>query len=288
MTILIVGDQSAAARIQRALSTLHEWSVKFEPSPEAAGTAIRCGDAELAVVGIRGAVAADVNLALELCQRWHAPTAYVLSNDREHAWARLRDTRPLAWISEPFDDVDLRVIVDIAVRNAVEDRRLRDEVQRIRDCAGLMSAESAALARQAALTATLLGAMPPIEAAPAVVEEDDRLSVLTGRERQIVQMVRHGGRVGFIAEELGVRAGTVRNHLSAAFRKFGVRSQEQLIARLRTHFDTPLPTVRMSGCQHIGTGGFDSRQPGVRRVPGPQPLSPEPVTERTNGGRRRS
>ena len=253
MRILIVGEHSATARIKQALSTVRDYSVVFEQSPEAAAAAIAGGRAELALVSIRGAVPADVNLALELTGRWRAPVVYVLNGHQEDAWARLRDTRPLAWISEPFDDVDLRVTVDLAMRKAAEDRRLRDEIRRAREAAALMAAESAVLAEQVTHIATLLGATPRSDEAPATNDASDELATLTVRERQIVDMVRQGGRVGSIAGELGLRAGTIRNHLSAAFRKLGVRSQEQLVALLRTASRGPMRHCSQSEPRHVRT-----------------------------------
>lgn len=53
-------------------------------------------------------------------------------------------------------------------------------------------------------------------------------SLLSAREREIVEMVAAGLRVSTIAERLYIAPGTVRNHLSAIFRKFGVSSQAEL------------------------------------------------------------
>jgi GAF domain-containing protein len=55
------------------------------------------------------------------------------------------------------------------------------------------------------------------------------LSRLSNRELDIVGRLAHGDRVPVIAETLFVSQSTVRNHLSSAFRKLGVSSQQELI-----------------------------------------------------------
>jgi DNA-binding CsgD family transcriptional regulator len=59
------------------------------------------------------------------------------------------------------------------------------------------------------------------------------LSRLSGRELQIVTRLLNGDRVPVIAEALFLSPSTVRNHLSAVFRKLRVASQQELIHLLR-------------------------------------------------------
>lgn len=59
------------------------------------------------------------------------------------------------------------------------------------------------------------------------------LSRLSGRELEIVTRLMDGDRVPAIAESLFLSPSTVRNHLSAVFRKLRVRSQQELIHLLR-------------------------------------------------------
>lgn len=56
---------------------------------------------------------------------------------------------------------------------------------------------------------------------------------LTTRETDIICRLMDGDRVPAIARELYLSQSTVRNHLSGAFRKLGVRSQQELIDLLR-------------------------------------------------------
>jgi PAS domain S-box-containing protein len=59
------------------------------------------------------------------------------------------------------------------------------------------------------------------------------LNELSPRQREVVRMLEAGARVPTIAQELYLSQSTVRNHLSAIFRKFGVTSQEELLRALR-------------------------------------------------------
>ena len=65
------------------------------------------------------------------------------------------------------------------------------------------------------------------------------LQSLSGREREVLELVAEGYRVSTIARELFVSPSTVRNHLSAIFRKLGVSSQAQLLERLRATAEEP-------------------------------------------------
>jgi len=62
--------------------------------------------------------------------------------------------------------------------------------------------------------------------------EMPEISTLTTREYEIVVRLAHGERVGMIARALFLSESTVRNHLTAVYRKFGVGSQHELLTRL--------------------------------------------------------
>jgi DNA-binding CsgD family transcriptional regulator len=76
------------------------------------------------------------------------------------------------------------------------------------------------------------GVMTESEAAVDVLRVPG-VSQLPERQREIVVRLVRGERVGTIASELYLSANTVRNHLSAVFRKFGVHSQQELLVLLR-------------------------------------------------------
>lgn len=64
---------------------------------------------------------------------------------------------------------------------------------------------------------------------PSRVPELQRLSA---RQWEIMSRLLQGDRVPTIARELFVSPSTVRNHLSAIFKRFGVHSQTELLALL--------------------------------------------------------
>ncbi len=61
------------------------------------------------------------------------------------------------------------------------------------------------------------------------------LNELTPREYEILLRLSAGERVRMIASALHLSESTVRNHLTSIFRKTGVRSQGELLSRLREH-----------------------------------------------------
>ena len=66
-----------------------------------------------------------------------------------------------------------------------------------------------------------------------VLSDLPELATLTSREWETLSLLSDGARVPSIAATLGLSQSTVRNHLSAIFRKIEVGSQAELMARLR-------------------------------------------------------
>jgi PAS domain S-box-containing protein len=77
-------------------------------------------------------------------------------------------------------------------------------------------------------------AFPARSAEPPVLADIPELADLTSREWQTLSLFADGSRVPAIAEELNLSQSTVRNHLSAIFRKVDVTSQAELLARIRS------------------------------------------------------
>lgn len=59
-----------------------------------------------------------------------------------------------------------------------------------------------------------------------------RLHGLTRREEDVLPLLAQGGDVPSIGEQLVLSKGTVRNHVQRVYRKFGVHSKEELVARV--------------------------------------------------------
>ncbi len=70
--------------------------------------------------------------------------------------------------------------------------------------------------------------------APADSRDLDLLAELSPRQHDILQRLVAGQRTPAIARDLFLSQNTVRNHLSAIFRRFGVHSQSQLLERVKS------------------------------------------------------
>jgi DNA-binding NarL/FixJ family response regulator len=79
------------------------------------------------------------------------------------------------------------------------------------------------------VTATGFGA--GLSAVPTA-QEYPALWGLSGRQLEIVTGLLTGARVPMIARSLFLSESTVRNHLSAVYRKLGVHSQQELLIAL--------------------------------------------------------
>jgi PAS domain S-box-containing protein len=76
------------------------------------------------------------------------------------------------------------------------------------------------------------GVFAPAEA-PVDLAAVPELRELSSRQWEVAMRLMRGQRVPTIAQEMFLSSSTVRNHLVAIFRKFGVHSQSELLLRLR-------------------------------------------------------
>jgi DNA-binding CsgD family transcriptional regulator len=74
-------------------------------------------------------------------------------------------------------------------------------------------------------------ARPALPAAPGV--DPERLASLSPRETEVLRHLLEGYRVNTIARRLFISQHTVRNHLKKIFAKLEVRSQTELMERLK-------------------------------------------------------
>jgi DNA-binding CsgD family transcriptional regulator len=72
--------------------------------------------------------------------------------------------------------------------------------------------------------------------ATSMARSGSPLSDLSARQWEIVTRLRRGERVPGIARAMYLSPSTVRSHLTVVFRRFGVRTQEELLEKLREEF----------------------------------------------------
>jgi PAS domain S-box-containing protein len=101
-------------------------------------------------------------------------------------------------------------------------------------------ARIAAEVRNAGVAAGLANASRGVMHVPPV-DEMPGLASLTAREWEVLTDLAQGSRVAAIARHLSLSEGTVRNHLSAIYRKLGVASQAELLHLLRDRADPTAP-----------------------------------------------
>lgn len=97
------------------------------------------------------------------------------------------------------------------------------------------------LERQVLQIAAELHSVSLVRRDPSAVHEsrEPDLDHLSPRQREIVGRLLRGERIPTIAEAMYLSPSTVRNHLSNVFRRLGVNSQAELLARLRSRAPGP-------------------------------------------------
>jgi two-component system, NarL family, nitrate/nitrite response regulator NarL len=92
--------------------------------------------------------------------------------------------------------------------------------------------EAAVTAAAAGLVVRVPGAaMPPATPPPGFARDDPGAALLTPREVEILAMVGDGASNKAVARRLGISAHTVKFHLEAVFRKLGVTTRAEAVAR---------------------------------------------------------
>lgn len=92
--------------------------------------------------------------------------------------------------------------------------------------------------RRIALEVERLGLSVTLPVRPQGAAYED-LRLLSPRELEVLHPFMEGRRVASIARLLSISPHTVRNHLQSIYRKLGVRSQAELIEKLRQEIPSP-------------------------------------------------
>jgi DNA-binding NarL/FixJ family response regulator len=223
--VLVVDDEwSVGKDLQRRL--IAAGYVVPEPATSAC-EALRRARAiapDLATVDISlGAGATDgVTLARDLRRTCGTRVVFVSARSDLETLTRAADVAPLGYVVKPFEDVQLRSAVHLAMRQvrapSTLDSGTTEEVAAFRRglerIANVIEELGIALIRR-----------DPVELAPS-----DSLRSLSPREWEVLRALLRNQRVPAIAESMCLSQHTVRNHLKRIFRKLGVQSQVELLA----------------------------------------------------------
>ena len=118
------------------------------------------------------------------------------------------------YLVKPLDPRALRVRVESAIGQVEQQERIAEALEVLRGALSTDGKEQAATQQ------------PPRGA-------NDPLAVLSEREREVALAFSRSPAVGEVATTLNISVHTVRNHFRAIYRKLNIRSQAELIVRLR-------------------------------------------------------
>ncbi len=115
------------------------------------------------------------------------------------------------YLVKPLDPRALRIRVESAIGQVEQQERIAEAIGVLRDALTADSNESPLATRGA----------------------DHPLSALSEREREVALAFSKSPVIGDVATTLNISVHTVRNHFRAIYRKLNIRSQAELIVRLR-------------------------------------------------------
>ena len=186
---------------------------------------------DLALIDIVIAGPVDgVNLACLLRERHGIPAIFLTAHTDRPVMQRALGASPLGCIVKPIQESQLLSSVRLATA-ALATPVFATTAEDDDAPGGQPASDDADTPRQGQVrqVARVLSDWPP---------RSSKRQQLTRRELEVVRVLLDNGRVASIAEELGLRPATVRNHLSRIYRKLGVHSQVELIKQLTKHRST--------------------------------------------------
>ena len=132
-----------------------------------------------------------------------------------------------AYLSKPVTFEELLEKVELVLRERKRDLQREERLGHLEE--GF---------RELALQLERLGKHTGLLDTDAGISDVPELRTLSPREWDVLLEVLRGYRVTAIGRKLAISSNTVRNHLRAIFRKLGVRSQSELLLKLR-----PIPST---------------------------------------------
>ncbi len=201
-------------------------AINFEPvlcaSAETARAQARARRAELALIDLPGQL--DVALDLIARLRGDAVSSVLIAADGRSPGASDRHTGPAGMLMRPFTSAHLECVLYVVRQLACVDA-LADTAARV-SVPPELEEQLRVLASSLRLNTVMCGAGG---GAHCVYPG---LDLLSPREAEIARWLLQGQRVPAISRRLTISPHTVRNHIKAMFRKFGVHSQAELVDRL--------------------------------------------------------
>ncbi len=225
--LLVASDPAVAGDIARMLRALN-----FEPvmcaSPEAARAQARTRHAELAVVDLPG----QLDVALDLIGRLRADgvSSVIVASDGNGPGASDRHTGPAGMLARPFTSAHLECVLHVVRQLA--------RVDALADAAARLPVPSELEEQIRVLASSLRASTVTCGAGGGAHCVYPGLDLLSPREAEIARWLLQGQRVPAISRRLTISPHTVRNHIKAMFRKFGVHSQAELVDRLMGQHST--------------------------------------------------
>jgi DNA-binding NarL/FixJ family response regulator len=174
---------------------------------------------------------AGVEIARDVWNRFLLMSVVITDRDSRHLLGTTQGAGVVGCLVDPFSDEQLAATLMLAsqwsstARDRSRDRHTRqafaDAYEKIADA---VHATDRLIEQISARSTEPEGLALP-------------LSGLSGREAEVLRLLLSNYRVRAIGEALFISPHTVRNHLKAIYRKVGIGSQTELIARMRAQAD---------------------------------------------------
>jgi len=211
--LLLVDDEEVFARSTSRMLDKHGYEVETAPDADRARDLLRERSYDCVISDVRMPGNARFEFIENLAEAEGAPPVVVITaHPSVDTAVRSLDLRISSYLVKPVEIDDLLSRIESAIREV----RARRSAGRAMDRADGRSAAAAAPAR---------------EVPPAV--DPERLASLSPRETEVLRNLLEGYRVNTIARRLFISQHTVRNHLKKIFAKLEVRSQTELMERLK-------------------------------------------------------
>jgi DNA-binding NarL/FixJ family response regulator len=232
--LVVAGEWAAAQGLSQALADLGYHAAGVVRSGAAALELVGAERPDLALVDVRLEGPMDgIALGAELRERHRVPVVYLAAHADRDTVERLKPTRPHGFVSRPIDEGQLRAAVELALQDAALERRRLEERAGDRARIHELEARTALLEGRLREVAGLVGDREGDDGGAASADAAARVRGLSRREIEIVRMLIEGRRVASISRDLSISVHTVRNHVRAILRKFGVHSQDELLDAVR-------------------------------------------------------